>query len=165
VNALNKAGSTPLRMAIESKRLSVVLILVDNGADLVRVYTNGRTALHYAVEGGDKEIVTALLAKRIDVNAKDARGTTPLLLAASKNVDIVTALISKGADVNARDTNGWTPLMEAAGANSSAMASILIANGADVTARDKDGWSALKQALLSGCIRTVEKIKQAGAVE
>ncbi len=46
-------------------------------AEVNAVDKDGQTPLHYAAEGGCKEIVQLLIAKGADINAKDNQGKTP----------------------------------------------------------------------------------------
>jgi len=54
------------------------------------------------------EIVTLLLEKGAEIEARDERGMTPLMHAArsSKTPEIVTLLLGKGADPLAKDREG-----------------------------------------------------------
>jgi ankyrin repeat protein len=64
-----------------------------------------------ATEAGDLEHMRALLAKRIDMNATNAQGWTPLhVAAAGGNMDVVRLLLEHGADVNAASNIGATPM-------------------------------------------------------
>ena len=85
-------------------------------ADLLREHS-GKTGQELAAANkkltdaalnGDIEAVKQYLAAGADVNAKDGMGTTPLHLAATK--EIAELLITEGADVNAKDEGGYTPL-------------------------------------------------------
>jgi len=70
------------------------------------------SALFNAVNKGNIEAVELLIAKGVDVDAKDDRfiGQTPLHRAAWKSYkEIVELLIAEGADVNAKGFGG-TPL-------------------------------------------------------
>jgi len=72
----------------------------------------GTTILHAAVYSGNEEIVELLIAKGLDVNAKDY-GTeiTPLHKATLEgHTYVVELLIAKGANVNAKDRHHRTPL-------------------------------------------------------
>lgn len=64
----------------------------------------GRTALHFQSFGGHKEPeVRFLLKMGADINAQDALGCTPLILAAEMgNVPVVEILVQSGADVNVK---------------------------------------------------------------
>ena len=71
----------------------------------------GGTALMFAAETGQTNIVNALIARGADVNAQNDRGYTALMLAVQKNhLDAAKALIAAGADVNAKDKDGKTAL-------------------------------------------------------
>jgi len=66
-----------------------------------------------AAEKGTIEDVRYFVEKkRVDVNAQDERGTTPLYYASRSNADInvLKYLISQGADVNTRTKNGYSPM-------------------------------------------------------
>jgi hypothetical protein len=69
------------------------------------------TALILASTYGPTELVKALLDAGSDVNAKDVRGMTPLMLALStdhQDVATIQLLLERGADVNAKDNLGQT---------------------------------------------------------
>jgi ankyrin len=51
-----------------------VALLLDKGAEVTPVTTNGWTALHVAAQQGHHEIVTMLLMQKADKAAKDAKG-------------------------------------------------------------------------------------------
>ena len=73
-----------------------------------------RTALHIAVIHNNLPVVAALLeVERVNVNAKDKDGNTPLMLACEKGYeDIALLLISnKLIDVNAQNKDGHTALI------------------------------------------------------
>ena len=64
-----------------------------------------------AVVEGDVESLIALLESGADVDERDGKGLTPLMLAAlNRKVDIVKVLLEYGADMEAEDKRGWRPL-------------------------------------------------------
>ena len=101
--------SVDIHEAAKDGNIKAVKQHLDAGADVNSKggYENG-TALHFAAGKGHKEIVELLIAKGVDVNAKNNRGGTPLHLA--NNKEIAELLIANGADVNAKDEDGETPL-------------------------------------------------------
>ena len=68
------------------------------------------TALHFAVEKGNKKMVERLLESGANVSAQTINGNTPLhsLLRAEQR-DIVKLLLDKGADINVKNGNGNSP--------------------------------------------------------
>ena len=113
--------------------------------------TFGWTPLHWASGQGNLQILSALLKKGADVNARDNNLWTPLHEAVS-NSDLKTAsfLLKQGADVNAQDSNLWTPLHEAVSNNDLKIASFLLEQRADVNKKDKNYWSPLELAQTDG---------------
>ena len=124
IEASNSSGETPLFRAIfnalmpfdlvraiSNDRLpleNLVRLLLENGANIGARATGppdclkGWTVLHAAAFVGDGNVVWMLLAKGADVNATDARGITPLGLAAArvlKNSDIMEQLEQNGGVV------------------------------------------------------------------
>ncbi|HEX6045397.1 MAG TPA: ankyrin repeat domain-containing protein, partial [Pyrinomonadaceae bacterium] len=74
------------------------------------------TVLAWAADNGHIDIVKLLIAKGVDVNARDrdGRGNSALICAVwSVDVPIVRLLLKHGADANVGNSN-WTPLMTAA---------------------------------------------------
>jgi ankyrin repeat protein len=73
----------------------------------------GYTALHYAIEEGDFELVKFLLDHNANPNIQDANGVTPYNLARSYAglEPIVELLLQKGADPKIKDKFGKTYLM------------------------------------------------------
>src|SRR6266511_6176992 len=61
---------------------------------------HGCTLLHYIAMRGNAKLMEILLAKGVNIEAKDSFNRTPLLIAAShKNEEIVDALLNVGADI------------------------------------------------------------------
>jgi ankyrin repeat protein len=116
----------------------------------------GKTALHWAIDGrgddsldyGDPKryanrgaVIAALLAAGADVNARNNRGETPLLVTATAAV--ARQLLAAGANVNARDKAGRTALMPCF---STEFAQVLLEAGIDVHAKDNEGRTAIDHA-------------------
>ncbi|MEX0713844.1 MAG: ankyrin repeat domain-containing protein [Pirellulales bacterium] len=89
-----------------------------------------RTALHWAVDRDDREMVQLLIAKKADVNRPDAALQRPLHLVESAAVTAM--LIEAGAVVEAKDQSGRRPLHAA---RSAEIAGLLIEHGAAIDAK------------------------------
>jgi ankyrin repeat protein len=87
-------------------------VLLEAGAtvDVASGPTRG-TALHQASRRGYDSVAQALLDHGATIDARDAKGQTPLRRAVNcRQVPIVRLLVRYGADPNAADCRGVTPL-------------------------------------------------------
>ena len=114
--------------------------------------------LHAAVRTGKLEEVARLLAQGTDPNARDSRGSTPLLDAAwAGNAEICQLLIQHGADVNAQHREaGSTPLQYAVLTGRIAVVKVLLAAGARLDAVYRDRQTVLHLAAARGNPQLVE---------
>jgi tankyrase len=71
-------NATLLHDAVGHNQLDVAKYLLDKGADVNAVTTDGLTPLHMAAQNGNIEMTKLLLQRRAKVNALDAKGWTPL---------------------------------------------------------------------------------------
>lgn len=102
------------------------------------------TQLFNAVKGRNREQIRHLLLQNADVNAKDERGMTPLMEAATRGLDnICKILISAQAQINAESDVGATPLTCAAINRHEVICKLLLKNGAEINAQNKMGKTAL----------------------
>jgi len=115
---------------------------------------------------GDTAKVQAWLDKGANVNAKDKKGGTALMWAASRYLPhptIVQALLDKGADVNAKGKDGRTALMVAAMAGHPTTVQALLDKGANVNAKKNNGDTALALAGKKKHTKVVELLKLWGS--
>jgi uncharacterized protein len=127
VNAKGDDGWTALLLATVQGRAAVARTLLDHGSDInaqcdCPEYLEGRwSALmiaiergHRATEGEHGEIVKTLLLRAADVNLRNRRGRTALMLAAETgDTSVVSALLTRGAHPNEKDISGKTALQVA----------------------------------------------------
>ena len=114
---------------------------------------------------GDHAAVRALLAKKADVNAPQADGTTALLWAVHhENVALVTDLLRAGANATAANRAGATPMYLASFLGNGAIMDALLKHGVDVNATFlRHGETALMFAARSGRPEAVKLLLEAGA--
>ena len=110
----DKTRFAPLALAVVNNDAEIVKLLLDGGAR-VNAKTEGRTALHLAVNRGHDELIPLLLAGGADAEATNKQGLRPLHLAAQKaNTTALLRLLDGGADINSPGGSyGFTALMMA----------------------------------------------------
>jgi len=118
VNHQDKAGKTPLSIAIEYKNTKMMELLFDigkEGPDTLLKNLNGWTAMHVAVHSDDLSVLKKFCIKISGARLKallktaDKTGREPLHIAAYKSSeDMVSFLIEQGADATNSDTGGNT---------------------------------------------------------
>jgi len=124
----------------ESKRQSGEILIDVNFRDTI-----GLTALMYAVEMGDEDIVNMLLGAGADPNLQEElRGETALHMAARRgdSVSVIQMLLDAHVDAGTRSYLGWTALHIAAGNCNDKVVETLIAQ-MPVNTQDIEGREAL----------------------
>jgi ankyrin repeat protein len=108
VNMEGAGGRTALHRATQSGSVECVRYLIAKKANVNAIDKQGRTPLHWACIGGDKQTVAELLkSTEINVNAISQSGATPLHSAASIfNIEIMQLLIKRGANPDIQDNDG-----------------------------------------------------------
>ncbi|MBO4520058.1 MAG: ankyrin repeat domain-containing protein [Alphaproteobacteria bacterium] len=131
--------------------------------DEAHIYTNLATVLTIAAYFKRWDIFKWLIdEKGVDVNARNDRGETPLMMAANEgNLDICKWLVNeKGADINARNDDGETPLMYA---NCFQIVTFLVEAGANVNEENEEGKTALNYAIYGNNFDTFRYLVEHGA--
>ncbi|KAK8000508.1 hypothetical protein PG990_013108 [Apiospora arundinis] len=144
-------GSTALTLATWLGDVSMVRLLLENGAKVDRPDHGGSTALYIAAKDGYSEIVKLLVQNGAAIDDTVYGGTA--LLVAIKDccfdayAKVVKTLIDGGANVRATDYHGRTALHWAAKYKKMALAQDLIRRGGSVDAQDRWGVTPLIQAI------------------
>ncbi len=156
-----------LRVAEAAQRddRAAIRSLIQQKADVNGPLVDGSTALHWAVEADDLEMVELLLHAGANPKAQDRYGFTPLYFACSNgNAPVIRKLLEAGADPNAGDAQKETALMTAARTGSVESLKALLQNGAAVNAKDAaTGQTALMWAVRSNHAAEVQLLVEYGA--
>ena len=125
----------------------------------------GTTPLMHAAQGSQFNMVALLLSKGADVNKKNSRGETALMLAASfGDAEVVKGLrLVEGILVNQPDNLGLTALHHWAEQNIDAVNALLSFRGIEVYAKDRNGRTPLHHAAKSGNLAVVEALAARGS--
>lgn len=109
VNATNTLGETPLMLAVINRHHLIVDILLSKGASVQTVSNEGNDILMIALltKPYKQRILTALIAKGVNLQRKNTLGNTALHIAAKQCMEldfsVIEVLVSAGAkqdDVN-----------------------------------------------------------------
>ena len=135
---VSAAVDAPLADAAMRQDADAIRGLIARGADPDAAHGDGMTALHWAAQRGDIEIVELLRAAGADLEARTRLGShTPLHVASrSARPGAVRALLDAGADAGAVTTTGATALHFAAGSGSAGAVAALLDHGAHADARE-----------------------------
>ena len=158
------AGATlpesPVADAAMNGDLEAVRELLEEGADVNLAQGDGMTALHWAAEAGDVEMVGVLLYAGAKLEGVTRIGDyTPLHVASEAgHGEVVRALLEAGADVEARRAfAGTTPLHFAAASGSVSSIDALVEFGADIDARESE-WGQTP-LIFAAYLNRVEAVK------
>lgn len=135
--------------------------LAEPGTTIIntRDVTTGETALHIVTARRDATWISFLLAKGADPNIRDAKGQTPLVVAANLGfVEGMELLITGGARVDEPNSTGETPLISAVHRRDVAMMRVLLKAGANPDRADSSGRSARDYAKLDRNDNLIEEI-------
>ena len=129
---------SPVADAAMRDDIEAVRSLLEEGAEVDLAQSDGMTALHWAAELGNVELVRLLVDAGADLEAPTRIGDlTPLHIGAELGQSgTVRALLEAGANAESRNVNGSTPLHFAALSGNVETVEALADHGADVNARE-----------------------------
>ncbi|HEX9341346.1 MAG TPA: ankyrin repeat domain-containing protein [Thermoplasmata archaeon] len=137
-----------------------------SGGPIDAGFTIGSKTLHYAVDAARLDLAQDLIQRGADLEAKDERGYSALILAAFKGrTAVLRTLLEGGADAKAQDRHGNGALMFAAQWGDLEAAKLLLAAGADIGARGQNGYTALKIAKLCSQLEVARFLAARGATD
>ncbi|GAB4121951.1 MAG: hypothetical protein Fur0040_02340 [Sideroxydans sp.] len=117
-----------------------------------------------SVEEGHYDAVQVFLSCGVDLEVRDERNWTPLMISSfNGNEAFALLLIQCGAKISARDRNGYTPLHWAAYNGYANVVKALLQKGADPNTPSDFGWTALMQAATRGHLLACGYLIAAGA--
>lgn len=148
--------------AIKSDDASTLQRLIARGFDVNTVDPQGQFGLLVALREPSLKVASVLIdSPQINLNAVNAQGESPLMLAAIKgHVELAQKMIQKGADIN---KTGWTPLHYAASTGQLKMISFLLEQNAYIDAESPNGTTPLMMASLYASPESVQLLLDQGA--
>jgi predicted metal-dependent hydrolase len=155
-------------LAMMTLNTDVLQAVLDSGVDINKSNSLGVTPLMFAARYNSPEIITFLLSKGADVNARSyVQDMNALEIAASlnPNPDMVKALVEGGADINKPAMGGDTPLILAARLNPNIEVPARLAElGADKEAYHRPSgqtaYAIVRNRLDAGTPPLIEKIHE-----
>jgi ankyrin repeat protein len=119
--------------------------------------------LHVAAGHDDVSAIERLVSEGAEIEARDASGSTALLIATRANkVNAARALIEAGADVNAKDRINDSAYLYAGAQGYLEILKMALAHGADLQSTNRYGGTALIPAAERGHVETVRALIEAG---
>ncbi|UOY94580.1 ankyrin repeat domain-containing protein [Ectobacillus sp. JY-23] len=112
-----------------------------------------------AVKAGEKKVVKELLKEGVNINARDYKGQTAIMIATYNN-DVATAklLIDAGADVNIQDDMQNNPFLYAGAEGYIDILKLTIMAGANPRITNRYGGTALIPAAEHGYVEVVREL-------
>ncbi|QKX59877.1 uncharacterized protein TRUGW13939_07019 [Talaromyces rugulosus] len=149
---------SPLWLAAQFEKTEIVRVLLENGANPETTDIKfARRPLHQAALGGHLEIASMLLKEKVEVDAVDGGGCTPLLLAAHKgHLELVKMLLEAEANVNLAENYGTNALWIAAQLGFTKIVKVLLSYNSFVSSAGPSKRYPIHQAAQNGHLEVVK---------
>jgi ankyrin repeat protein len=149
INPINESGKSALSYAAQTGDLELLKSLVSLGADKnIRSKAKQHNLLMLAIGGNHPELIPELI-KINDINARDSKNSTALILAVDKNnIESIKTLLMHGADVNLANKGGFTALASLISNDliTNELLELFIEAGADLNIQTKKGQTLFQLA-------------------
>ncbi len=140
-------GLYPLHIAVIRGDVKIAEILIVLGAKVDNKDLSGKTALRYAVDRKQADMVKMLVDRGADPFIADVGGTSPAQMALQSDINILDAMFNS-KNINNTGPDGRTILHYAADALMPKEVDMLLSKGASVQIKDKADRTALDLVLL-----------------
>ncbi len=149
---------TPL---ISVSDVGVATLLLDNGADINVMSSDGRSMLHWC---SSVDLTNLAISRGFNLENQNPFGRTPIQCAIHhRNFDVAQLLVESGSDVNATDYRKKSVLHYAVVSGNVNLVETLLKRGANIEVRNKDGQTPLLCAIGDGIIPLAQLLLQYGA--
>lgn len=138
---------------VRSGNIDSLIAYGDNAAVLVEI-----------AEHGSAGLMESFYKDSMDINLKDERGNTPIMLSIIRNYpDMIIAISSRGAKLDVENEHHDTPLVLALKHSTVEMASLICEFGANVDHQNEKGTTALIALCLTREYQAVEFLLKSGS--
>ncbi|AZO53820.1 ankyrin repeat domain-containing protein [Mesorhizobium sp. M8A.F.Ca.ET.057.01.1.1] len=108
----DRMGRTALINAIIDREMVLAQRLLESGVDQNAIDRAGWSALHFAAQNCDGDLVRMLIRAGVALEPRDANGNSPLWRAVMSyrgGAEAITPLLDAGADPDAANVHGVSP--------------------------------------------------------
>ncbi|MCR4623430.1 MAG: ankyrin repeat domain-containing protein [Alphaproteobacteria bacterium] len=167
INIQGENESTALINSIWDKNKNEVTHLLLNQPDIKLDLKgqDGKTALFWAVDTENTDMVERLINMEADSNIADDKGNTPLMIAVNRGYNnVVKLLVESGADVTKLDANGNTILINAIKYKNNEIINFLLDQPSiKLNVKGQYGKTALYWAVDNNNLKITDKLIERGA--
>lgn len=152
-----------LSFVVGSNHIDILKFVINQGANVNYVNLGRPVFFEACSKCTNPEVIKLFIENGVDVNAKDERGKTALIVTIesflSGTEQNAKILIENGADLDIQDNEGKTALMYAIQKGKGEIVCELILRGADTTLKDTEGNTAMKIAKEEDDVETIKLLK------